>query len=108
MSSQGRDIFSNLLFAVDFAASSLPFNRKQELRKNIVENGGTISYLLTKKVPTIMFNRLCKNMNGNYQHWQCVAFSAIRTGTCALMSCVFEATLIFERNFRFKVNSVGR
>ena len=48
------DIFQGLQFAVDFAASSqLSFKEKQEIRGNVIENGGILSYILTKQVGSI-------------------------------------------------------
>lgn len=43
-------IFKGLEFVVDFSAASLPFKEKKEIRRKIVEEGGTISYILTPKV----------------------------------------------------------
>lgn len=48
---QVSDIFRSCQFAVDFAASSLlSFKRKKEIRRDIVDNGGILSYVLTKQV----------------------------------------------------------
>ena len=48
---QVSDIFHSCQFVVDFAASSLlSFKRKQEIRQEIVNNGGILSYILTKQV----------------------------------------------------------
>lgn len=48
---QVSDIFRSCQFAVDFAASSLlSFKRKKEIRRDIVDNGGILSYILTKQV----------------------------------------------------------
>ena len=45
------DIFHGVQFTVDFASSSLlSFKEKQEIRRNIVDNGGILSYILTKQV----------------------------------------------------------
>ncbi|KAJ7391390.1 Protein mono-ADP-ribosyltransferase parp4 [Desmophyllum pertusum] len=47
---QVSDIFHSCQFVVDFAASSLlSFKRKQEIRSEIVDNGGILSYILTKQ-----------------------------------------------------------
>ena len=44
-------VFENYQFVVDFAASlSLTYKGKEEIRRKIVENGGTLSYVLTKQV----------------------------------------------------------
>lgn len=43
-------IFHGVQFCVDFASSLLSFKEKQEIRRNIVDNGGTLSYILTKQV----------------------------------------------------------
>ena len=37
-------------FTFDFTSKYIPYKRKQEIRRKIVGNGGTISYLLTVKV----------------------------------------------------------
>ena len=42
--------FESLQFTVDFTSKHFPYNRKQEIRRNITENGGTISYILNNKV----------------------------------------------------------
>ena len=48
---QMSDIFRGVQFTVDFASSSLlSFKEKQEIRRNIVDNGGILSYILTKQV----------------------------------------------------------
>lgn len=48
---QVSDIFRSCQFVVDFAASSLlSFKRKKEIRRDIVDNGGILSYILTKQV----------------------------------------------------------
>ncbi|KAL9969636.1 hypothetical protein ACROYT_G021872 [Oculina patagonica] len=47
---QVSDIFHSCQFVVDFAASYLlSFKRKQEIRQEIVNNGGILSYILTKQ-----------------------------------------------------------
>ena len=47
-------IFENCQFVADFAASlSLTFKGKQEIRQKIVENGGTLSHVLSKQVQVI-------------------------------------------------------
>ncbi|CAH3018315.1 unnamed protein product, partial [Porites evermanni] len=43
-------IFHGVQFCVDFASSLLSFKEKQEIRRNIVDNGGTLSYILTKQI----------------------------------------------------------
>lgn len=51
---QISDIFHSCQFVVDFAASSLlSFKRKQEIRSEITDNGGILSYILTKQVGMI-------------------------------------------------------
>jgi len=48
---QKSDIFHDIQFAVDFAATSQwTFKEKQEIRREIVDNGGILSYILTKQV----------------------------------------------------------
>ena len=48
---QVSDVFRSCQFVVDFAASSLlSFKRKKEIRRDIVDNGGILSYILTKQV----------------------------------------------------------
>ena len=42
--------FKDLQFTVDFTSKHFPYKRKQEIRRNITENGGTISYILNNKV----------------------------------------------------------
>ena len=42
--------FESLQFTVDFTSKHFPYKRKQEIRRNITENGGTISYILNNKV----------------------------------------------------------
>ena len=42
--------FEGLQFAVDFTSKHFPYKRKREIRRNITENGGTISYILNNKV----------------------------------------------------------
>lgn len=52
--SQMSDIFHGVQFTVDFAASSqLSFKDKQQIRREIVDNGGILSYILTKQVGNI-------------------------------------------------------
>ena len=51
---QESDIFHGVQFSVDFAASSnLSFKEKQEIRREIVNNGGILTYILTKQVGSI-------------------------------------------------------
>lgn len=58
---QLSDIFHGVQFSVDFAASSnLSFKRKQEIRGDIVNNGGILSYILTKQVSS-------RNQLSNFQ-----------------------------------------
>ena len=47
---QMSDIFRGVQFTVDFASSLLSFREKQDIRKSIVDNGGILSYILTKQV----------------------------------------------------------
>ena len=48
---QASDMFHGVQFCIDFAAfSNLSFKRKQEIRGDIVNNGGILSYILTKQV----------------------------------------------------------
>ncbi|XP_067050666.1 protein mono-ADP-ribosyltransferase PARP4-like isoform X2 [Acropora muricata] len=47
---QASDIFHGVQFCIDFAAfSNLSFKRKQQIRGDIVSNGGILSYILTKQ-----------------------------------------------------------
>ncbi|KAK2557988.1 Protein mono-ADP-ribosyltransferase PARP4 [Acropora cervicornis] len=47
---QASDIFHGVQFCIDFAAfSNLSFKRKQEIRGDIVNHGGILSYILTKQ-----------------------------------------------------------
>ena len=43
------EVFGGLQIALDLGLS-LNFKKKSQLRKAIVDNGGTISYIVTKKV----------------------------------------------------------
>lgn len=46
--------------------SGLPFKKKLELKKNIFENGGIVSFIVTKKVAIIIIKLLnCHLFNGN-------------------------------------------
>ena len=42
--------FEGFQFTMDFTSKHFPYKRKQEIRRNITENGGTISYILNNKV----------------------------------------------------------
>ena len=56
---QVSDIFRSCQILVDFAASSLlSFKRKKEIRRDIVDNGGILSYILTKQVGRQITSRL--------------------------------------------------
>ena len=48
---QASGMFHGVQFCIDFAAfSNLSFKRKQQIRGDIVNNGGILSYILTKQV----------------------------------------------------------
>jgi len=44
-------IFENLTFVLD---SGLSFKKKKNLKKNIIQHGGTISYILNKTVSCLL------------------------------------------------------
>ena len=43
------ELFSNCQFGIEFG-TRISFKDKQKLRSSITENGGTISYIINKKV----------------------------------------------------------
>ena len=42
--------FKDCQFTIDFTSKHFPYKRKQEIRRRIVDHGGTISYILNDKV----------------------------------------------------------
>ena len=52
---QDSGVFDGCQITIDFAVSSLPFKRKQEIRREVVENGGILSYILTRQVRGIIW-----------------------------------------------------
>ena len=57
-------IFSKLQFSVDFG-TRLPWKEKQAVRRALLDNDGTLSYILTKKVIIIVLFDLLGSVNGS-------------------------------------------
>ena len=46
-------VFSGCQIVLDLTAS-VPFKKKVEIKKKIIENGGIVSFIVTKKVQTYL------------------------------------------------------
>jgi len=56
-------IFHRCQIVLDLDAAQVRFKQKQELRKKITDNGGIVSYIITKKVHVIIItSRIMRNM----------------------------------------------
>ena len=51
------NIFSGCLIALELG-SNIPFKKKQQLRKTVTDNGGVVSFIITKKVGVGTLNLL--------------------------------------------------
>lgn len=52
----------NYQFTFDFTSTYVPFKRRKDLRRKVVDNGGIISYILNKQVNyevMFKFSQLC-------------------------------------------------
>ncbi len=56
--------FKDCQFTVDFTSKHFPYERKQEIRRRITDHGGTISYILNKKVCQISLKHCCAAYDG--------------------------------------------
>ena len=54
-------VFNGCQIALELGIK-IPFKRKQEVRKAITENGGVVSFIITKKVRVLTHNDLYTNV----------------------------------------------
>ena len=48
-------VFSNCQVALELDSSLLPFKEKLALKRTVIDNGGTVSFIVTKKVNMRIF-----------------------------------------------------
>lgn len=85
---QESDIFHGVQFSVDFAASSnLSFKEKQEIRREIVNNGGILTYILTKQTNYLVTSDSEKTLS-SYKGKTAIKYGIAVVSCHFIMDCV--------------------
>ncbi|XP_071800756.1 protein mono-ADP-ribosyltransferase PARP4-like isoform X2 [Asterias amurensis] len=91
-------LFSQHQFVLDLDCTQFPYKKKQQLRKAVTDNGGVISYILTKKTSFLVASNGAKTAD-SYKGRTAQKQGVPIVGVSFIEKCVEEGRLLDKDNF---------